>query len=259
MDTPSASTVAPKYRIWLPFWAVFQTDLRQTIRGWTYRTWLLCLVVLTVGMLLYRAGLYREAKIVQDSVAYVKDVIHWVVLGSAAMIAALTVGCISSERGTLADAVLSRGISRYQYFLAKLYSRMVSVIGTFSAVGLAAVVGSYFLLNEQKLSLMGCFMALLTLSSLYAAVVACGVTISAFSQSTLMGMTILWMGLYGGALVMALLASAIPTPLQFLELLPNILQGNYDPNRIGQFIGGAAAIGLIATVLGITHFARSDV
>jgi hypothetical protein len=36
------------------------------------------------------------------------------VLGSITLIVVLTAGAISADRGTMADSVLSRGISRYQ-------------------------------------------------------------------------------------------------------------------------------------------------
>ena len=53
-------------------------------------------------------------------------------------------GSISSERGTLADSVLSRGISRYQYFLGKWHARLATVLGTFLVLGVVVLVGSFF-------------------------------------------------------------------------------------------------------------------
>ena len=36
MDAP-ATIPMPRYVPWLPYWAVLQTDLRQTVRGWVWR------------------------------------------------------------------------------------------------------------------------------------------------------------------------------------------------------------------------------
>ena len=99
---------------WLPYWAVFQADVHQTLRNWVYRVWVLLSVLATVGYLLYRVGLAHEAGIAQPASLLVSNLIRWGVLGSITLIVVLTAGAISAERGTMADSVLSRGISRYQ-------------------------------------------------------------------------------------------------------------------------------------------------
>lgn len=70
--------------------------------------------------------------------------LRWTILGSMTLVVVLTTGCISSERGTLADSVLSRGISRYQYFLGKWHARLVTVIGTFLLLGSITIIGCIF-------------------------------------------------------------------------------------------------------------------
>src|SRR2546421_11548279 len=117
--TAPASPRMVKVNRWLPYWAVFQADLHQTLRSWVYRTWVLTSVLAAVGYLLYRVGVYREAGIIQPASVLVSDLLRWTVLGSVTMIIVLTVGTIVSERGTMADSVLSRGISRHQYFLGQ--------------------------------------------------------------------------------------------------------------------------------------------
>src|SRR4051794_16808985 len=101
-------------RRWLPYWAVFQADVRQTMRSWVYRVWVIASFLAVSGYLVYRYAPLREAGIIQTASAYVSDLLRWTVLVSAALVVVLTAGCISSERGTMADSVLSRGISRYQ-------------------------------------------------------------------------------------------------------------------------------------------------
>src|SRR5262249_22413659 len=124
MDATNATIrIARKYRIILPYWAVFQTDLRQTFHNWVYLTWVVAVSLTAFGYILYRMGAHRETGWVQQAADVMNDLLRWVVLGSVALIAALAVGSISAERGTLADSVLSRGISRYQYFLAKFHAR----------------------------------------------------------------------------------------------------------------------------------------
>src|SRR6476619_8349854 len=105
MDAPTASA-QPRYIRLLPYWAVLQTDLRQTLRGWVWRTWVLASLLAAVGYLLYRLGVYREAGIVQRASLLVGDLVRWTLFGSGLLVVVLTVGGVSAERGTLADSVL---------------------------------------------------------------------------------------------------------------------------------------------------------
>ena len=116
---------------------MFQTDLRQTVRSWVYRLWVLMTVLAAGGVLLYRVGLHKEAGIFQSAAAQSGDLFRIMVVGSLALVVVLAVSAISSESGTVADSVLSRGISRHQYFLAKWHARLVVVTATFAVLAFA--------------------------------------------------------------------------------------------------------------------------
>src|SRR5580704_17379164 len=93
----------------LPYWAVFQMDMHQTLRSWIYRVWVMLSLLAALGYLLYRFGAYREAGMVQPAPDLMSDLLRWTVLGSVTLIIVLTAGTISAERGTMADSVLSSG------------------------------------------------------------------------------------------------------------------------------------------------------
>jgi hypothetical protein len=257
METPTAAKT-PRINRWLPYWAVLQADIRQTMRGWVYRFWVLSTVLGAVGYLLYRYGVDREAGIVQPASIFLSDLLRWSVLGSVAMIIALTGGCISGERGIMADSVLSRGISRYQYFLGKWHARLVIVIGTFLLMGLAALVGSFFLLHEDMHPL-GCLVALATVMVMLGVVTTCGVTVSAIANSTVLGIAVLWMVLYGLGFALSLLPAYIPTPDYVLTNLPNILRGHYDFQILGRLMSWSVVGSLGVALVGLGYFARRDV
>src|SRR3954463_3667173 len=99
----------------------------------------------------------------------ISDLLRWTILGSIALIVVLTAGSISGERGTMADSILSRGISRYQYFLGKLHARLVAVLGTFFILGLISLIASNLLLHED-LTLIGGLVALATVAIILAAI-----------------------------------------------------------------------------------------
>lgn len=258
MDTP-ATAKAMKINRWLPYWAVFQADLEQTMRSWVYRVWLAISVLATVGYLLYRFAVQHEAGIIQPASILISDLLRWSVLGSVTLIIVLTGGSISSERGTMADSVLSRGISRYQYFMGKWHARLAAVLGTFLFMSLFALVGSYFLLHED-LSLPGSATALLTIMAIMTIVATLGVTVSALSNSTVLGIAILWLVVYGVAFGLSLLpVSYISTPDRVLNNLPNVLRGLYDIRALGRLMGWCLGASLVTAIVGLGVFSRRDV
>jgi ABC-type transport system involved in multi-copper enzyme maturation permease subunit len=257
MDAVAAKKPVPIKR-WLPYWAVFQADVHQALHSWVYRVWVLVCVLSTVGYLLYRYALAHEAGIIQPASRLISDLLRWTVFGSAALIVVLTAGSISSERGTMADSVLSRGISRYQYFLGKWHARLVTVLGTYLALGLAALVSSLFLLHED-LSLTGSLAALATVAAILAAIITCGVTVSAIANSTVVGIAVLWVLLYGGGFALSLLPARYPSPDRALQRLPYVLQGQYDPDALLQLVGWSALASCLTAVVGMAYFARRDV
>jgi hypothetical protein len=247
-----------RFNRWLPYWAVFQADVHQTLNSWIYRVWVLVTLLAAVGYLLYRLGPYREAGIVQPASEYLSALLRWTVLGSISLIVVLAAGSISAERGTMADSVLSRGISRYQYFLGKWHARLVTVLATYLVLSAAALACSLFLLHED-LSLMGCLVGLVTVAVLLGTVITCGVTVSAMVNSTLLGVAVLWLVLYGGGFALTLLPGRLPSPDRALQCLPHILRGHYSLDSLGELVGWALAASLVTAVIGMLTFARRDV
>ena len=257
MDTPVAAKPA-KINRWLPYWAVLQADVAATLRSWVYRFWVLVSLLAAVGYLLYRTGIQRDAGINQSASVLISDLLRWTVFGSVTLIIVLTAGSISGERSNMADSVLSRGISRYQFFLGKWHARLGAVLGTFLLMGLVAMVGSYFLL-EQDLSLGGSLVALLTVACLLGVVTSCGVAISAMTHSTVLGITVLWMLLYGSGFALSLLPATVPSPDRALNHLPNILRGLYDIKVLGRLMAWSAGASCLVGVVGMIWFSRRDV
>lgn len=243
---------------WLPYWAVLQADVQQTLRSWVYRTWVLAMLLAGVGYLLYRVGVYREAGIIQSATTTISDLLRWTVVGSITLIVVLTAGSISSERGTMADSVLSRGISRHQYFLGKWHARLLVVLGTFLAMGVVTLAGGCFL-HHEDLSSSGALVALATVEAVLAVVVTCGVAVSAMANSTVLAITVLWIVLYGTGFALSVLPGRILSVDWALGNLPQILRGNYDLHAQGRLVGWAALACLVVALVGMVYFSRRDV
>src|SRR5438270_4942945 len=170
MDAPAPPKTVRMNRF-LPYWAVFQADLKQTLKSWIYRVWVLVSLGAGVGYLLYRFGAKQVGGFVQPAPEMISDLMNWVAFGSVTLVIALTSGAICSERGTMADSVLSRGISRYQYFLGKWHARLALVLGTFFLIAVLALIGSFFMLHSDSLSFIGSVIALATVAALLVMVI----------------------------------------------------------------------------------------
>src|SRR5918999_1796326 len=141
--------VTVRFNKFLPYWAVLQTDLRQTVRSWVYRLWVFMTVLAAGGFLLYRVGVHKEAGLFQSAAAQCGDLLRILIVGSLALVVVLAVSAVGAERGTVADSVLSRGISRHQYFLAKWHARLVVVVATFAVLAAGVLATSYFLFKSD--------------------------------------------------------------------------------------------------------------
>jgi ABC-2 type transport system permease protein len=243
----------------LPYLAVFQADVRQTLRSWVYRTWLLLSFLVAFGYLLYRFGAYQESSILPSASLLMSDLLRWSTLGSVTLIIILSAGSISTELGTLADSVLSRGISRYQYFLGKWHARLATVLVTFLLLALLVLAGSIFLLRDRDISFLGSLVALGTVMSLLVVVITCGVAISALCSSTVLGIAAVWLVLYGVSFVLSLMPASWPSPDRILANLPETLCGRYDPEGVKRLVLICLGSSLVVALVGMFGFSQRDV
>ena len=257
MEAP-ISTIPLKYNRWLPYWAVFQMDMRQTVRSWPFRVWILAALLLSFGFLTHRWAIHQQAGIVQSAYALMSEIIRFAVLAGTTIVIVFTAGTISSERGTMADSVLSRGISRHQYFLGKLHARLVMIIGSFLILGVLVLTASSILL-QYDVSIFGTLRALLVTAAVFAIVVSAGVTISSLCNSTVLGIALLWMGVYGGGVALWFLEAGEFNPQRLNRMLPALLGGQYDFLVQVRLIGWCLLISVGASLVGLVHFARRDI
>ncbi len=259
MDAPQATTANVRINRLLPYWAVFQADLKQTFHGWLYRVWVLLSFGASLGYLLYRFGAKQVSGMQQPAPEMVGDILHWVVFGSITLIIALTAGAICAERGTMADAVLSRGISRYQYFLGKLHARLLLVLGTYFVMAVLALVGGLCLLHGEALTLHGSLVAIVTVAAVLVIVITCGVSVSAVSSNTVVSIAVVWLSLYGLGFLLSLLPAHYPSPDRALQRLPDILRGFYNTQAVYQLVFGSLGASFTISLVGMFLFSRRDV
>jgi ABC-2 type transport system permease protein len=259
MDAPAAPVKTVKINRFLPYWAVLQADLKQTLNSWIYRVWVLVSLGAAIGYLLYRFGAKQVGGFVQPAPDMISDLMNWVAFGSVTLVIVLTAGAICSERGTMADSVLSRGISRYQYFLGKWHARLAVVLGTFFIIAVLALIGSFFMLHSEGLTLLGSAIALATVASLLVMVITCGVSVSAVSNNTVVSIAVVWLVLYSAGFALSLLPESYPSPDRALQALPRVLKGFYDGQMVSRLVIGSLSVSLLVALTGMIGFSRRDV
>jgi hypothetical protein len=255
MDAP-ATTI--RFNRLLPYWAVLQTDLRQTLRSWVFRLWVILSLVAAAGYGLYKVGIHREAGIVQSASVQTGDLMRGVAAASLALIALLAVSAVSMERTTVADAVLSRGISRHQYFLAKWHARSVVVVVTLAVMSLVVLTAYHYLLDPD-VTLRGGAAATVIAAAVLAAVVAWGVTVGALASGTVIGITLFWLVLYGVIVLCSFLPDPFPSPTFVIAKMRTVLRGHFEEMEVVRVAGGFLALGLVGAVIGLVGFAKKDV
>jgi len=257
MDQPKVQP-AFRYNPLLPYWAVLQMDAWQTLHSWLFRVCLLAAVLAGFGYLLHRVAIHYQAGILQSAALFMTQMLQFSLLVGSSLVVFLTAGTISGERGQMADSVLSRGISRYEYFLAKWHSRVLSTVGSFLAVAAALMLASCFLL-QFDLSVPGCLIGLLVVAAVLAVVASLGVTASALCNSTVLAVASVWMLLYGTGLGLALLGFGQLNPLRLYRLIPLLIQGQYHLAAQMELIGWCLLACVGIAVAGLVPFGRRDV
>jgi ABC-2 type transport system permease protein len=258
MDAPAPPKTLKINRL-LPYWAVFQADIRQTLRSWIYRAWVFLSLGSALGYLLYRYGAKQVAGMVQPASDLMSDMLSWIVLGSVTLIIVLTAGTICSERGTMADSVISRGISRFQYFLGKWHARLVVILCTFFVMGLLILAGAFCLLHGETLSFVGTLVALTVVSAILVAVITCSVTVSAVANTTMVSIAVGWLAVNGAAFVLSLLPHRYPAPDRVLKSMPDMVHGIYDMHAVTRLVLGSLILSVVAALAGMLYFSRRDV
>jgi hypothetical protein len=247
-----------RIRRWLPYFAVLQSDVHQTLRSWVYRTWVLISVLGAVGYLLYRFGLANEARIIQPASDWISDLLLWMLFESVTLIVVLAAGSISADRGTMADSILSRGISRYQYYLGKLHARLITVLVTFYLQGMLIVAAGCFFLHEDH-SIDGCLIAISSIAALLVFVISCGVAVSAMIDTTVVGIAFVWLVVYGAGFLISLVPGHFTEIFSWLHNLPHLVRGMYNLQDQLRLIIVALVAAVVVAVIGMVHFSRRDV
>ena len=128
--------------------ALVRRDLEQLIGSWLLRGWVVLLASPAAFLVVVAA---REDELASETLAaYVAAVLaplSWIV------ISVLGGTAVSGEAGTIADAILSKSVTRSEYIWAKITSRLVVFMSIYCAVIIpfAYLIERYAISNDTSL------------------------------------------------------------------------------------------------------------
>lgn len=249
MDSPAFSA---KMLNWMPFRAIMETDLRMMIRSWLVRIWL---VLIGAQALFMIALSFDEETPTSETLAGVLGVFPLV---WSTFVIIVSGGAVSSESGVVADSILSKAITRTEYILAKLASRLSIVLGSFL---LATVPVAYIIVQNtsEKIDTGGLIWGFVVVGMMLLFLTSLAVAFSALFNRTLVAVVVVWFVWYIAGSVTALLQADYLSPLVIVDSLPFLMIGDYDSGELMRSSIGFLALSTGAIITTLLHFARKDV
>ncbi|MER3417356.1 MAG: hypothetical protein C4297_14270 [Gemmataceae bacterium] len=242
----------------MPFWTVLRGDIRQTVRSWMYLLGMGTYAALGLGLVLHRAAMYRQAGLSQSAAALLGELLFMALVSGATWAVFLSAGAISGERQLLADAILCRGVSRYQYYAGKWMARVVLVSASFLFCG-AAIAGIGLCLLHYDVRADGVGVALLWLASVFAAVVTLGVSVSALSESTLFSVVVVWLAVHGLGVLFTMLQLEECNPIRLCDRFSRAMREGMAFEELARSLACYAGATLLIGLVGAIGFARRDI
>jgi ABC-2 type transport system permease protein len=234
----------------MAFRALLEADLGQMARSWAVRIW----VVLMVAQALITLPIASNEGTAAEGLA---GVLGTFPLLWSTFIIIISSGAVSSEAGVVADSILSKAVTRYEYILAKMTSRLITVVVLYLLI---ALLSAYLLSRyaTDDLNRTGVTWGILTIGMQLVLLTSLAVTFSTLFNRTSVALMVTWFLWFGAGAIFALFKLENISPLHIVDRLSETLQGTYSTGDQWQALlaFGVAASGAIS--LAVLHFAHKD-
>jgi len=235
----------------MTYLALLEADLISTARSWVVRIWLGLTAVLALITILT-----APSDGVPASEALANLLATYPLIWSTFAIV-VSGGAVSSEAGVVADSILSKAVTRYEYILAKMTSRLITVLGLYLIVVLpsAYIIPRY---AQDDLTGVGVAWAILLIGMMLVLLTNLGVTFSTLFNRTLVAVVVVWLLWYAASAIVALLEVEYLSPVSIIEGLPAVLRGDYAVADQQQVLAGFGVPSFVLALVAILYFARKD-
>ena len=233
--------------------AILTDDLGSMVRSWIIWVWFAITAV--SGVL---AVIISTAYTDPTSFILAWGMALYLALGSFVVII-VTATAASSELGYLGDALISRSLTPIQYVLAKLTSRLVTILTLFLIIVVPVAIALSIQLDDNDLTGRGIILGTVYVSLLLSVLVFFGVTLSTIISNGLVAMGLTVMTWYLGMGGYALTQARSFTPEGVLGQLPPILRGSFVMVDNWPIVGALAGILLLLGLISIFIFSKQDI
>lgn len=221
-------------------------------RSWLVRLWLVLLGLSAAIPVLAAAADEEPASEI------LRGWLQVAVVPSAIVVIVLSAATVSSESGVVADSILSKAVTRYEYILAKLSSRVITV----SFIYLVVTVPTAYLVAryaERDVTVTGVVLTILSLGVILVFLTTLGITFSSFIGNTPISIALLLVLVSMQSAIFQLLGVDYLSPSNVLDDMLPALKGESQAWELVQVI---LTFGLLSIVLGgaaMWVFAQKDV
>jgi ABC-type transport system involved in multi-copper enzyme maturation permease subunit len=235
----------------MAFWALLEADLKVMAGSWVVRIWGLLLIAQILVTIPTAATQGTAAISLSD------------LLGTFPLIWAIVVilnsaGAVSSETGVVADSILSKAITRYEYILAKLISRLLTnlLLYLISALTAAYLLSRYAI--ENNLDTTGAAYSISLIGMLMVLVTSLGVAFSTFFDRSAVAIVVTWILWMAAGGIFALFKLENLSPVHILDRLPDALAGEFSARAQWEALIGFTLASSVVIGAAIMHYARKD-
>ena len=228
--------------------AILTDDLGSMIRSWIIWTWFT--VTAVSGVL---AVIISTAYTDPTSFILAWGMALYLALGSFVVII-VTATAASSELAYLGDALISRSLTPVQYVLAKLASRLLTILTLF-----LVAIALFIQLDDNDLTTKGIILGTGYMSLLLGLLVIFGVTLSTMVSNGLVAMGLAVMTWYLGMGGYALTQARSFSPEGVLGQLPPILRGSFVMVDNWPVIGALVGLMVLMGLLSVLIFSKQDI
>lgn len=234
----------------MAFRALLEADLASMARSWVVRIWL----ILMAAQALITIPISLSEESASESLAGLLGAFPVVWSIFAIMISS---GAVSSETGVVADSILSKAVTRYEYILAKFASRLLTIVGLYLLVTLPA---AYIIQRGATNGLSGTGVAwgVTLIGMTLVLLTSLAVTFSTLFNRTLVALVVVWFLWYVAGAIFALLEVEYMSPLHIVDRLPAMLDGDFSAGQQWRTLVGFLIPSLGVMALSVLHFARKD-
>ena len=158
---------------WKPFWAIMQTDLENLLKNKITYIWLIIAIFIQIIRILMLNPFMRIGGAPLIITNGLSDFIYlW-----SMIIIGVSASAISSETGELADSIMSKAVTRFNYVLAKFSSRIIYVLITYAVIT-TALTGVTLRINNSGYETYGLISAILYVALALIMLTTVGVSLS---------------------------------------------------------------------------------